>query len=152
VKLTKTFRFEASHILPKHPGKCSRLHGHSWVLDVSVEGPVNPSTGFVMDYADLSSLVMKRVIDLLDHHHLGQWWADAECYLSIPTSLIFEDSAHAVTGLGRTFYPTSENLLVWIGKRLVDLTWSELTLHETCTSAATLTRKEFDDLGNPSAV
>src|SRR5438034_5141876 len=50
--LRKTFRFEASHILPKHPGKCSRLHGHSWVLHVSITGPINRDTGFVMDYAD----------------------------------------------------------------------------------------------------
>lgn len=38
-RLEKTFRFEASHQLPKHDGKCARLHGHSWVGRVVIEGP-----------------------------------------------------------------------------------------------------------------
>jgi 6-pyruvoyltetrahydropterin/6-carboxytetrahydropterin synthase len=133
VELTKTFRFEASHVLPKHPGKCSRLHGHSWVLHVSVEGPINDMTGFVMDFAELS-LDVKPLIARLDHHHLGQWkYMDTELF--IPSQ---------VQGLPLSFYPTSENLLVWIGLQLRDLTWSKLSIDETCTSRATLTREEFD--------
>jgi len=34
----KEFCFEAAHILPKHNGKCSRLHGHSWLARVYVKG------------------------------------------------------------------------------------------------------------------
>lgn len=139
MKLTKTFRFEASHILPKHPGKCSRLHGHSWVLHVSVEGPVNPETGFVVDYADISAVV-KPLIERLDHRHLGQWNFLGEFDLGGNPEEEF-----AVPGLPREFYPSSENLLWWIGAQLLPhLQWSELSLEETCTSLAVLTRKEFD--------
>src|SRR6267142_590844 len=129
--LRKTFRFEASHILPKHPGKCSRLHGHSWVLHVEVEGPINPSTGFVMDYADMSSAV-KPLIDRLDHRHLGT-------YDDFDT---FQCDQWGVSGMGKV-YPSSENLLHWVGKELPTLPWTKLALEETCTSYAELSREEF---------
>lgn len=132
--LRKTFRFEASHILPKHPGKCSRLHGHSWVLHVEVEGQIDDETGFVMDYAEISEGV-RPLIDNLDHRHLGAfpgWLLD-----SIPAD-------NCVPGITVGFYPSSENLLWWIGNQLKGLVWTNLVLEETCTSSATLTRKEFD--------
>jgi len=131
VLLRKTFRFEASHILPKHPGKCSRLHGHSWVLHVFVEGRVDPETGFVMDYADISAVV-KPIIDEIDHHHLGTW--DQR---SLPYSVAWD-------GTGKDIYPTSENLLIYFGEQLDGLAWSKLAIEETCTSYAELTRGEFD--------
>lgn len=144
--LTKEFRFEASHILPLHPGKCSRLHGHSWVLKVSVRGKVQRETGFVMDYADISSIV-KPLIDRLDHRHLGQWSNPAR-QQGIPTSTSFVvgvGTSHMVEGLPPDFYPSSENLLVWIGHQLLEagLDWAELELDETCTSSARMTMAEY---------
>src|SRR5437660_12657062 len=130
--LRKTFRFEASHILPKHPGKCSRLHGHSWVLHIFVEGSVNPDTGFVMDFADISKMV-NPLIDRLDHHHLGTYDDFGSLQLN----------QWGVLGMPHDIYPTSENLLTWIGKQLT-LDWSILAIEETCTSYAELTRKECD--------
>lgn len=153
MRLSKEFRFEASHILPKHPGKCSRLHGHSWVLTVSVEGPVNSTSGFVMDYADISAMV-KPLIERLDHRHLGAWCVynnqrpdhkedgrGLELLFEIWGAEYVEDMY--VPGLPRTFNPTSENLIWWIGGEL-KFGWSELKLNETCTSECILTRKEFD--------
>jgi len=130
--LRKTFRFEASHILPRHPGRCSRLHGHSWVLDVYVEGDRNPKTGFVMDFADISGWISPLIANL-DHTHLGTWDT-----VKLPYNRDF-----AVIGMLDDFYPTSENLLWWIGERIDDFPWSQLTLHETCTSYASLGRPEY---------
>lgn len=134
MELTKTFRFEASHVLPRHPGKCSRLHGHSWVLHVSVEGPINAETGFVQDFAEIS-IGMKWLIEALDHHHLG-------------TDLKDLPDEWYVLGLPVDFYPTSENLLIWIATQLNRdgsiIYWSKLSIEETCTSRATLTREEYN--------
>jgi 6-pyruvoyltetrahydropterin/6-carboxytetrahydropterin synthase len=134
MELRKTFRFEASHVLPKHPGKCSRLHGHSWVLHMSVEGEINPDTGFVMDFADISKIV-KPLIEKLDHRHLGTYgfFTDDKQYQ-------LKWGVSELAGI----YPTSENLLCWIGLQLRDLPWSKLAIEETCTSMAILTRKEYD--------
>ena len=164
--IRKTFRFEASHLLPKHPGKCSRLHGHSFVLHVETEGRVNQETGFVMDYADMSAAV-KPLIERLDHRHLGAW----AVYLkdrtgvedsSIANSLLAEIWGHElviddepkensyfadwrVPGLPKDFYPSSENILFWIGEQLAtaQFKWSKVALEETCTSYCELRLDEF---------
>ena len=140
MELTKTFRFEASHVLPKHKGKCSRLHGHSWVLHVSVEGSIDPETGFVMDFAEISEAV-KPLIERLDHRHLGTWTIPSTTGLGYQ---MLHFPGWGVTGMPTGFYPTSENLLAWIGLQLSGLSWSKLSIEETCTSRATLTREEYD--------
>ena len=68
--ISKVFDFEAAHWLPRHPGKCNRLHGHSYSVRVELEGPLNPSSQFVMDYADLKSIV-QPTIDRWDHRLLN---------------------------------------------------------------------------------
>ena len=155
MELRKTFRFEASHILPKHPGKCSRLHGHSWVLHVSVNGTVNPETGFVQDFADISKVV-QPIVEALDHRHLGTWnipWTGLD--LS-PNTILDYWTQWAVGSLPVSFYPSSENLLWWIAGQLGPLDvytplgkflhsfWSKVAIEETCTSYAELSRKEYN--------
>lgn len=143
--IRKTFRFEASHILPRHKGKCSRLHGHSWVLHVFVEGSIKKETGFVMDYAEVSAAV-NPLIEKLDHRHLGQWRAQRMEGAGYYDIIHYEQhEIWAVPGMLQEFYPSSENLLVWIGGQLADkLNWCKLALEETCTSYCELTREEFD--------
>jgi 6-pyruvoyltetrahydropterin/6-carboxytetrahydropterin synthase len=68
--VSKTFEFEAAHWLPRHPGKCRRLHGHSYQVEVKLEGPVEKESQFVLDYADLTALV-QPTIDLWDHRLLN---------------------------------------------------------------------------------
>jgi 6-pyruvoyltetrahydropterin/6-carboxytetrahydropterin synthase len=133
----KEFRFEASHQLPNHDGKCARLHGHSWVLKVFVQGSVSeefgPKEGMVKDFADIKEVV-QPIIDMLDHHHLGRGAAD----LDVP-----EYWLHAPKHLRELNFPTiptSENILIWIADQLTPtgLNWSCLVLSETCTSEARL--------------
>jgi len=74
VQIRKTFRFEAAHVLPHHPGKCSRLHGHSYRVEVAVRGPLaisGPSQGMVVDFDELSAIVKPRIIERLDHSSLN---------------------------------------------------------------------------------
>ncbi|GAA1033077.1 6-carboxytetrahydropterin synthase QueD [Virgisporangium ochraceum] len=107
------FTFEAAHRLPEVPDghKCARLHGHSYRVEVHVRGEVDPSTGWIMDFADMRSAV-KPVLDRLDHYYLNE-----------------------VPGLEN---PTSENLAVWIWDQLaVALPLSKIVVRETCTSGCT---------------
>ena len=57
---------DSSHVIPGHPGKCARLHGHTYRFQVWVSGPVDEATGMVVDFFDL-----KREIDAWDHRHLN---------------------------------------------------------------------------------
>lgn len=139
----KEFKFEASHILPKHKGKCSRLHGHSWVLRVYVKGELHNDTGFVMDYAEIKRSV-QPIIDNLDHKHLGTW------YDPIFNETMVEK--HCVLGMPLDFYPSSENLILWIANELrsyshtdLGFPWSRLELDETCTSRCILERTDYDN-------
>lgn len=111
VSVTKTFAFEAAHVLPWHPGKCSRLHGHSYRLDVTVTGPTD-GNGVVIDFADLGRAVRAAVVERCDHALLND----------------LVDN------------PTAENLaaafLDWLSD--AGLAASELTVWETATSRATV--------------
>ena len=71
-ELTKSFRFEAAHHLPHVPEghKCRRVHGHSFRVTVRVSGPVDPHTGWLVDYADLAQ-AFEPLRMRLDHHDLN---------------------------------------------------------------------------------
>lgn len=67
VVLTKTFRFEAAHHLPLAPDdhKCRTLHGHSFHVEIKVEGEVDEKTGWFMDYGEIASAFepLRRQLD-----------------------------------------------------------------------------------------
>jgi len=72
--ITKQFKFEAAHSLPNHDGKCKNLHGHSYLLEVTVSGPIvtdGPQEGMVMDFAKLSEIVDREIINQWDHQFLN---------------------------------------------------------------------------------
>ncbi len=72
--ITKQFKFEAAHFLPHHDGKCKNLHGHSYILEVTVSGPIQQQgskEGMVMDFSDLSEVVESEIISKLDHKFLN---------------------------------------------------------------------------------
>lgn len=143
MELEKDFTFEASHVLPNHPGKCSNLHGHSWTLSVSIRGPLDRNTGMVADFADLKAAV-QPIVDELDHAHLGAWLTPR---VEIRGGSVDEFSCtKRVNWLpGDPFNPTCENLLVEIAKQLVKrgCPFSYLTLKETASTWAGLSWEEF---------
>ena len=108
----KDFNFEAAHFLPNVPSghKCSRMHGHSYGIRVTVAGPVDPKTGMVVDYADISRLFKAQVYDVLDHSTLNE-------------TLGLENS-------------TSEILAQWIWHRLKALPLHSIEVRETPTAGA----------------
>lgn len=111
MEIFRVFTVEAAHRLPNVPAghKCSRLHGHSFRIEVHVGGPVDAVTGWVMDFADLKRAFVPT-FDRLDHHYLND-----------------------IEGLEN---PTSENLARWVWAqvkpRVPGLT--RIVIHETCTS------------------
>ena len=105
--LSKTFRFEAAHSLPDHRGKCARLHGHSYKLEVMLRVPIKDlpgqsEHGMVMDFEDLSRVVRSSIIEQLDHHNLNEvtniqttaenlahWMWDVLVSAGLPESLLY---------------------------------------------------------------
>lgn len=111
MEIFKEFAIEAAHWLPHVPEghKCRRLHGHSFHIEIYVEGPLDERLGWVMDFADIKS-AFKTIDDQLDHRCLNE-----------------------VDGLDN---PTSENLARWIWSRLQPKLppLSKIVVRETCTS------------------
>jgi 6-pyruvoyltetrahydropterin/6-carboxytetrahydropterin synthase len=70
VLITKVFTFDAAHQLPWHRGKCRNLHGHTYRLEVTVEGPINEN-GVVADFADVGAVVKETIIEKYDHQYLN---------------------------------------------------------------------------------
>lgn len=73
MKITKIFTFDSAHRLPWHKGKCFDLHGHTYKLEVTVEGPLDKN-GIVIDFGDLKKIVKKEILDKYDHKYLNDFW------------------------------------------------------------------------------
>lgn len=76
-ELTVLTHFEAAHCLPGYPGKCARLHGHNWTVEVCVGSELLDELGMVIDF----KVLKKHVADIteqMDHRYLNelvQWQA-----------------------------------------------------------------------------
>jgi len=130
MRVCRKFKFDAAHYLPGYNGKCRNLHGHTWFLEVEVEGSVNEASGFVVDFADLKSTVTQLVIDKFDH----------TCLNESLKGLI--DDTYGVVN------PTCECVLGWIWGRLCEYAGAfpklsyrlvRLRLYESSDSYAELT-------------
>ena len=83
VTVTRRLRFNAAHRVHNPAlsdeenarlfGKCNNpnWHGHNYVLEVSITGPVDPTTGYVMDLGHLKQIVQREVIDKVDHRNMN---------------------------------------------------------------------------------
>jgi len=89
--VTRRVHFNAAHRLhnPAKPeewnqrtfGVCNNpnYHGHNYEMDVTVEGEINPDSGYVMDIGDLKALVEQHLLSKLDHRNLNldvPWFRD----------------------------------------------------------------------------
>jgi 6-pyruvoyltetrahydropterin/6-carboxytetrahydropterin synthase len=109
IELGRRYHFSASHRLHSAHlseeenrrvfGKCNNPfgHGHNYVLEVSVSGPVDPDTGMIANLADLDRFVDGAVLEAFDHKSLNE---------DVPG---FEDTV-----------PTTENLCIDVYRRLKD--------------------------------
>jgi len=110
MRISKEFTFDSAHFLKEYKGKCERLHGHTYRLRVTIEGPIKKD-GLVMDFHKIKTVVATHVLEHLDHHSLNE---------------VIDQ-------------PSAENICVWIWGRLKSKIpqLSEIRVWETATSFAT---------------
>ena len=143
VRVTKRFHFEMAHALRCHDGLCAHIHGHSYVLDVTLVGRPrredgHPKDGMVIDFSELKKLVNAAVVERYDHALV----------------LHEKDRDQASSGhelFGRTLFtpwqPSCENVLLDIVERLRNALPTDAMLHavrlqETATSWADWEREQ----------
>jgi 6-pyruvoyltetrahydropterin/6-carboxytetrahydropterin synthase len=108
MKVTKEFVFDAAHYLPNYEGKCERLHGHTWKLQVTVDAPLDGPSGLAFDFVKLKNLTMERVVNRLDHQVVNDVVAN----------------------------PSAELIALWTWHQLRELPLFEVKVWETPTSFA----------------
>lgn len=91
MRIYKDFRFEAAHYLPGDTGSNSRMHGHSFRARVSIDGRIDPDTGCVFHFENLTRAIAEAR-ETLDHRLLNE-----------------------IDGLAA---PTLERIAVWLWNRL----------------------------------
>ena len=131
VSVTVRVEFEAAHRLhnPERDeawnrgtyGKCANPygHGHNYTLEVTVEGPIDPETGYLIDMTRLKAILAETVVGEVDHRHLN----------------------HEVPWLAGTI-PSAENLAVAFAGRIAPalpdgVRLAAVTVHETGRNRAT---------------
>ena len=75
LSITRKLEFDAGHRIPDHRSQCRNMHGHRYVLEITLEGELvdvegAPDRGMVMDFADVKALAVKNLVDLWDHAFL----------------------------------------------------------------------------------
>lgn len=113
MQIFKQFTFDAAHFLPNVPDghKCKRMHGHTYQLKVFIEGELDPTFGWVIDFKELKEVIVP-IIKEMDHHVLNE-----------------------IPGLEN---PTCELITVWLWNKIkpqIPLL-TQIELNETPTSGA----------------
>ncbi len=124
LRITKEFRFEAAHALTGYDGKCRHLHGHSYILNVTVAGEAlsqdgAPKDGMVLDFTVLKSIVNDHIVNAFDH------------------SLILREGAPLAEDIAGSyprvhivpFQPTTEGLICHFADILQSILPKDVSLH-----------------------
>jgi 6-pyruvoyltetrahydropterin/6-carboxytetrahydropterin synthase len=111
IRITKRFHFEMAHMLHAYEGPCRNIHGHSYILEVTLAGeplisPGNPRDGMIMDFGELKNMVKEHIISRFDH-------------ALVINSLIPEEQQELLAKTSEKllvvdFQPTTENIAGWI--------------------------------------
>lgn len=127
ISVTRRLEFDAGHRIPDHNSQCRNLHGHRYVLEVTLSGdvvqaPGASDNGMLMDFSEIKRIARAHIVDVWDH-----------------AFLVYEGD-HAVRGFLDTLpdhktvvldrIPTAENLASIISRRWRPTTTG--TMARTC--------------------
>jgi 6-pyruvoyltetrahydropterin/6-carboxytetrahydropterin synthase len=138
IRVTKSFGFEAAHVLSNYDGPCRDVHGHSYKLFVTISGvpsqdEKSPRNGMVIDFSDLKAIVKKEIISVFDHTVVISKYHESEkidAFIKLFGNTIVVD-----------YQPTCENLVADFAARIIPhlpegTKLFSLKLFETATSYA----------------
>ena len=72
ITITKKLEFDAGHRIHDHRSQCKNLHGHRYVIEITVQGdileiPGDSSNGMIMDFSDIKAIAKTHIVDKWDH-------------------------------------------------------------------------------------
>ena len=106
--ITRRLEFDAGHRIPDHKSQCRHLHGHRYVIEITLSGQVidkagDAANGMVMDFSQVKALAKEYLVDQWDHAFLA--YAGDTAIVDFLNSL----PEHKTVVLDRV--PTAENLV-----------------------------------------
>ena len=126
LRLTKVFPFEMAHALYGYDGPCKNIHGHSYILQVTligkpIDNPSHPKQGMVMDFSDLSKMVKEKIVSKMDHALVLNG--------NSPHTEMKNLDEHFEKVIYVDYQPTCENLLIDFMHRIKSLLPENVKLH-----------------------
>jgi len=141
-QIHKQFRFEAAHQLPAHFGKCAHLHGHSYTVTVTLDGPIRDvrsgqgellsDGGMVEDFDVVSRVVKPLIEEKCDHRFLNETLPIERTTAELIACWFFGEISRALHDLG-----------------VKDGRLQSVQVQETATSGATVFRDDWAGVGCP---
>lgn len=113
LRITKEFRFEGAHALTGYDGKCKHIHGHSYLMYVTIQGAPETQegkhgSGMIIDFKIIKNIVNKAVIEKFDHALVMQQG----------TPLTEEIASAYGNVVVLPFRPTSENMVCYFAEEI----------------------------------
>lgn len=116
IYLTKQYKFCAAHRYWNESwtddknlevfGEDVKIHGHNYILSITLKGKINPGSGFIADIKELNHVINKYVIDKFDHSQIEK---DIDWF--------------------RKNQPSTENMVLYIWNSIIDKIPSNAILH-----------------------
>ncbi len=112
LRVTKTVRFDAAHVLTNHQGLCKNLHGHTYRVDVSVKQPPHDNGDMVIDFKDLKHVCEDVILSHFDHAFIYDSTSSGESEIA---AVVLKNGMRTVA---IPFRSTAENLARYFYQRL----------------------------------
>jgi 6-pyruvoyltetrahydropterin/6-carboxytetrahydropterin synthase len=144
--ITRRLEFDAGHRIPDHQSQCRHLHGHRYVLEITLQGNVinqkgRPDNGMVMDFSQIKSLAKQHVVDVWDHAFLC-WKEDTSVVAFLATmpghKTVLLESVPTAENLAQTAFDILNT--VFEGHFGADLHLKSVKLYETPNCWAEISR------------
>ena len=146
--VTRNHSISAAHRLFDYNGTCERLHGHNYMLEITLGSSKLDKQGMVLDFAKIKSLLLSKLDALWDHRTLLY---DQDPLCAQLLALLEDGSVCPVP-----FNPTAENMARYLGEELFpsllakaqadqltdQLTVERITVYETENNSATWRRND----------
>jgi 6-pyruvoyltetrahydropterin/6-carboxytetrahydropterin synthase len=100
--IVQAFTFHAAHHLPWHEGRCVNVHGHTYRVEIRLDGSLD-ERGIIVDFDELIPVISSSVIDLLDHSDLNDRFESPTA--EVIATWVFEEA--------RRHYPDVREVRLW---------------------------------------
>jgi len=115
MQVSKKVQFDLAHRLTYHEGKCWNLHGHTYTVEVVLEGDIvqvkkDPAVGMVMDFKQVKEILNKVIVEPYDHSTM--LYEKDELVEMLKPAIALGMNIHVVK-----YMPTAENMAkFWFGE------------------------------------